>query len=284
VHLVRSQSTSLRARPKRKQIEPFNFEPLLADHCETPGNALRHIAPLLRQVSQRLYPEEEWRASAKKLRIYDPYYCQGNIKKRLNKLGFEDIYNENVDFYQSIREGTFPEFDVVVTNPPFTEKEHLSAALEFAIDQGKPWFMVFPTMGLFYDHFVNVTESIRASDRPPMYIFPRKKYNFKTPPPFPPPPTKNRALARTRSKLTSTLWCVHGCADPEMHDAILSGSHSSNGLADCRIIADLEDIPSDMVPRKFSDEMMRNAKLFGVLPPDETDTDEIHENDEADDS
>ena len=44
------------------------------------------------------------------LRIYDPYYCAGAVKKHLGALGFGHVHNEPVDFYAS----PVPPHDVVV--------------------------------------------------------------------------------------------------------------------------------------------------------------------------
>ena len=135
---------ALWARPKKKELEPFAFEADLGDHCETPGIAYKHILPLLREIATATYPDQHWRVASKGLRIYDPYYCQGSVKKRLARLGFESVYNENEDFYKACDEKRVPKFDVLVTNPPFSVEEHFSFILDFALKSGKPWFMILP--------------------------------------------------------------------------------------------------------------------------------------------
>ena len=47
-----------------------------------------------------------------------PYYCAGSVIDRLGALGFGDVRNDNADFYTRIA----PEYDVLVTNPPFSGK------------------------------------------------------------------------------------------------------------------------------------------------------------------
>ena len=89
---------------------PFATDP--ADHCETPALAYSHIAPLLRSLAHALGKEPS------KLRIWDPYYCAGSVIDRLGALGFGDVRNDNADFYTRIA----PEYDVLVTNPPFSGK------------------------------------------------------------------------------------------------------------------------------------------------------------------
>ena len=61
-----------------------------ADDCETPDVAYAHIAPLLRKLAQRLGKPPG------ALRIWDPYYCAGGVKARLDALGFGDVVNDPV--------------------------------------------------------------------------------------------------------------------------------------------------------------------------------------------
>eukprot|EP00435_Cladocopium_sp_Y103_P009026 s2477_g2.t1 len=135
------------------------------------------------------------------------YYCQGGVKTRLLRLGFERVHNENQDFYKVCEAGQVPPFDVLLTNPPFSADEHFSFVLDFAIRSGKPWLMILPVHMIFRNLFVNPTQDLPWR---PFVVAPQKKYNFKTPAPLPPPPTENRAKARSRSRLTHTLWVVHG--------------------------------------------------------------------------
>ena len=87
-----------------------------ADDCETPDVAYAHIAPLLRKLAQRLGKPPG------ALRIWDPYYCAGGVKARLDALGFGDVVNDpDVDFYDVV-DGSRPPppHDICVTNPPFS--------------------------------------------------------------------------------------------------------------------------------------------------------------------
>ena len=60
--------------------------------------------------------------------LHDPYYCEGSMVAHLNALGFESVYNENEDFYERVATKTTPEFDVLVTNPPYSG-EHFKRIL-----------------------------------------------------------------------------------------------------------------------------------------------------------
>ena len=76
-----------------------------SDHAETPVNAYEDLAPFLRAVGGR---------------VYDPYYCDGGVRRRLAALGFREVFNENRDFYADIQSKSVPRHDVLVTNPPYS--------------------------------------------------------------------------------------------------------------------------------------------------------------------
>ena len=50
------------------------------------------------------------------LRVWDPYYCQGRVKRQLAALGFPNVHNECEDFYARLRASDLPEHDVLVTS------------------------------------------------------------------------------------------------------------------------------------------------------------------------
>ena len=68
------------------------------DHFETPKRAYRDIKPVLRVVAHTCNVE------AGKLRVYDPYFCRGNMLKHMHDLGFECVINAKRDFYQDIED------------------------------------------------------------------------------------------------------------------------------------------------------------------------------------
>jgi hypothetical protein len=113
---------------KRRGLEaqktlPFEADP--KDHCETSPTAYQHVAPILRLVAKLL------KKKAPDLKIYDPYYCAGAVTTHLNALGFDHVYNKPEDFYKVIAEGRVPDYDIVVTNPPYSsgdEKQTLPLA------------------------------------------------------------------------------------------------------------------------------------------------------------
>lgn len=90
------------------------FEADLGDHCETPLEAYQDIEPILAGLAKQIGKPKS------SLRIYDPYFCEGSMKRHLASLGFDTVINENVDFYQAIADNTVPKYDVLVTNPPYS--------------------------------------------------------------------------------------------------------------------------------------------------------------------
>ncbi|CAN0209324.1 unnamed protein product, partial [Laminaria digitata] len=140
------------------------------DHCETSELAYAHIAPLLSALAVELgkTPEE--------LVIYDPYFCQGSTVRRLASLGFPRVYNRNEDFYEAVKSGTVPDYDVLVTNPPFSG-EHVPKILSFCARQGaKPWLLLMPNYVYLKDYY---EPSLRSGSSRgatfPFYLTPPKR-------------------------------------------------------------------------------------------------------------
>jgi hypothetical protein len=78
------------------------------DHCETGADAYTDVAPLLALLAAQLGKEPA------ALRVYDPYYCAGAVKRHLGAQGFHRVYNECEDFYQRVKEASVPPHDVLV--------------------------------------------------------------------------------------------------------------------------------------------------------------------------
>jgi hypothetical protein len=74
------------------------------------------------------------------LRVYDPYFCDGGVTRRLRRHGFTHVYNRREDFYKVIATGRVPPHDVVLTNPPYSA-DHMEKILDFvcsSVSQGLP--------------------------------------------------------------------------------------------------------------------------------------------------
>jgi hypothetical protein len=50
----------------------------------------------------------------------DPFYCEGAVVKHLNSLGFQSVIHKNEDFWNHVQRKSVPDYDVLVTNPPFS--------------------------------------------------------------------------------------------------------------------------------------------------------------------
>ena len=124
-------------------LPSWPFQPHPADHCETPRVAYGDLAPALHVLASNLYGIPPCKgagsggeaggsfavlapaaASASGvnpshlLKIYDPYFCTGRVKENLASLGFSSVRNVCEDFYEAADQGSIPDFDVLVTNPP----------------------------------------------------------------------------------------------------------------------------------------------------------------------
>ena len=91
------------------------FSTAFGDHFETSLPALRDAAPVLRAAAKALGLPK-----AKRLRVYDPYFCEGAVVGLLRGLGFKRVYNRNEDFYAVAAARRLPAFDALLTNPPFS--------------------------------------------------------------------------------------------------------------------------------------------------------------------
>ncbi|EKX35093.1 hypothetical protein GUITHDRAFT_90353 [Guillardia theta CCMP2712] len=146
-----------------------SFETTDADHAETPREAYEHILPLLHKMAE---------AASKKpseLRIYDPFFCTGSMKRHLASLGFTNVYNKNEDFYEMVKSKRIPEHDMVVTNPPYS-LDHIPRFLRWLSVNDKPWLLLVPNYVYTKDYF---SSSLRG--RLPMFLTPPGRYVYESP-------------------------------------------------------------------------------------------------------
>ena len=66
---------------EEKNEDSYPYETVTDDHCETPLRAYQDI-----QLSIELLADRLGKTTAE-LKIYDPYYCEGNVVNLLNSLG-----------------------------------------------------------------------------------------------------------------------------------------------------------------------------------------------------
>jgi hypothetical protein len=149
----------------------FSFVVDDTDHCETPASAYSDLLTLL-DACCRIYGKNR-----RTLRIYDPYYCNGAVIHHLGKLGFMDVYNQCEDFYSVQAADKTPQYDVLVTNPPYSG-EHIEKILSFCTSSGKPWFCLLPhwvyTKSYYNRHGHNVwylvKHTVRYAYEPPKWV------------------------------------------------------------------------------------------------------------------
>ena len=147
----------------------FPFQVDDDDHCESPPEAYEDVAPVLDAIAAQLGKDRT------SLRIYDPFFCQGAVVRNLGQLGFTQVYNRCEDFYQVVREKRTPEFDVLLTNPPYSQ-DHLARTVQFCVGCGKPWMLLVPNYVYAKDYYDRAT-----AGEQPMYVVPRKRYHYWTP-------------------------------------------------------------------------------------------------------
>jgi hypothetical protein len=163
--VVERDQELLRSQRVQEVHHPFPTDS--NDHCETSAEAYRDIAPLLDSVAQRLGKTRQ------DLRIWDPYYCHGTMKKHLHALGFESVYNECEDFYEKVQTGLFPEHDVILTNPPYSS-DHPERLLAFCKSHKKPAFLLMP-------NYVAAKPCFAKMSRDWLFVCPKKRYFYWTP-------------------------------------------------------------------------------------------------------
>jgi hypothetical protein len=89
-------------RQKSSHKQQWNFAVDYNDHFETPLVAYQDIVPFLNHVAKSTgkHPQD--------LIIYDPYYCQGEMREILLSLGYRNVINRNRDFYSDISAKSIP--------------------------------------------------------------------------------------------------------------------------------------------------------------------------------
>ena len=103
-----------------------SFDTNVLDHCETPRAAYEHLREFLEVLGQSM------KISTASMRVWDPYYCDGEVKRIFTEMGFTNIIHENADFYKIIESKNIPPHEVLVTNPPYSE-DHIHRLLEFVV-------------------------------------------------------------------------------------------------------------------------------------------------------
>lgn len=165
---------------------PFTAD--AADHAETPLAAYEDVVPILHGLAMAL------KRTPSELKIWDPFYCTGAAKRRLDALGFPAVHHRCEDFHALVASGSTPEHDILVTNPPYSA-DHLPRLFEHCVRSGKPWALLLPWFVVKKPWF-----RAYADSRQLHYLVPRKRYHFLPPPSM---------VAEGRERVTSpfeTFW------------------------------------------------------------------------------
>jgi hypothetical protein len=237
---------------------PWNCDD--GDHCETPSLAYAHIAPILALISSSIGINAN-------IKLYDPYYCAGSTATHLNALGYPDVYNRPVDFYaaQSSIPPSIPPFDVLVSNPPFSE-DHPRRSMTFALSSGRPFLILLPN---FEACSTWLCELLSSHKQTLLYLAPHKRYVCRS-------PSSLRSGSNKALKYVAPfplLWLI-GLPDPVLRSQIVSSwlASSSGNIAgvnieqqhpfpasswpsssDVALVSDWKDLPAASRPRGAKD-------------------------------
>lgn len=170
---VYAKSASQEERSKNLLDHPFATE--FGDHFATSQEAINDVAPALRWMLKNV-------VSRKDGIIYDPYYCDGSIKLKLETLGFRRIVHENRNFYEDVKNGSVLEHDVLVTNPPYSST-HKSRILNFVLNKNRqrPWALLVPTYCVTKQWYKDAVKMRLSSSSQPFFIVPRTRYTYEHP-------------------------------------------------------------------------------------------------------
>lgn len=210
------------------------------DHFETPARAYEDIFPLMEYILARKMKAESQNKhgcnnnspNAKSLNnhgcnnsaiVYDPYYCAGRAavllkdefqRQNSRKISMPiHIQHEMRDFYRDIRQNTVPQFDILVTNPPYSEN-HKERCLEFAVSQlkkfGRSFFLLMPNYVAMKEYFRKIVldDKMENTERRKIhtfYITPSSKHPYEYDHPD--------GTGHQVSPFASVWFCGLSCAD-----------------------------------------------------------------------
>jgi hypothetical protein len=179
----------------------FSFPTNPLDHCETPKAAYQHVEKFLEvlfgfgnsgNVNSNSNSSSASAAAAigkKDICIWDPFYCNGTVKKLFLEMGFPNVKNDNVDFYQLIQQdkARIPRHDVLVTNPPYSDN-HIPRLLQFVVErqvpQRIPCCLLLPNwVARQADYVANFVEPLQKASHncELFYLSPLQPYTYTMP-------------------------------------------------------------------------------------------------------
>ena len=165
-------TTTTSKRSKEIPFHPFKSE--FGDHFSTSNVALGHVVSVLKCL------RDECKG---KFRVYDPFYCDGSVKRRLEGLGFRNVIHENRDFYADVKSNRVPNHDVLVTNPPYSST-HKIRILEYALTRNfrRPFALLLPSYVVSKQWYKNaIQKHLSSSKEQPFFVVPKTKYEYEHP-------------------------------------------------------------------------------------------------------
>eukprot|EP00985_Skeletonema_marinoi_P000163 scaffold51_cov152-Skeletonema_marinoi.AAC.4 len=141
------------------------------DHFETPQRAYADIYPLLRYCLQK-----HKKSNKEEAIIYDPYFCTGTAATLMEQTFKSNkdksplpcptrIHHKKADFYVDVQQNKFPQYDILVTNPPYSSN-HKERCLDFVVNQlkknGRPFFLLMPNYVSTKEYWRKITQNIQV--------------------------------------------------------------------------------------------------------------------------
>lgn len=155
----------------------FPFPVDYNDCFETPLNAYQDVQHLI----EFLAPQDK---NIDSVCLYDPYYCNGRTAVLLREhLGYKNVVHEKRDFYADIRNDEIPAYDILITNPPYSDT-HKTKCLDYCFQQlrssSRPFLLLMPAYTASKQYFRNFLKD-DEDDEEVIYIVPDQDYQYEHP-------------------------------------------------------------------------------------------------------
>jgi hypothetical protein len=242
---VGSTAAAAPEAPPAEEVTAYPYIVDSADHCESPLEAYKDISFFLEKIAIALNKTKD------SLRIYDPYFCEGSMVERLAACGFPHVYNKKEDFYAVTAAGENPEFDVLVTNPPYSG-DNVEKLLNFSLSCGKPFFLLMPNYVYGKDYYNPLSKKFPGLFPNSMfYVAPKSRYLYTT------KVRRQQKSAKYTSPFPSFWYCSLGSSLASSRDNIMGAAlrysvlGQGTGYSVAPSVASLPlDVLDDNDPRK----------------------------------
>ena len=181
--------------------------------------------------------------------------------RHLGRLGFEAVYNRDEDCYATWAAGGTPEFDVLVTNPPYSG-DHIRRCVDFAARCGRPWLLLLPSFVCRKRSYAEILAA--AGCGAPAYLVPARRYVYYAP---------GRSAERTAptSPFDSMWYLQLAGQEASGQDELLAWWERKYAKASgCTLARRMEALPPELTPvrdekRANPKARRRAAKRAGIL-------------------